>query len=127
MNKDIYRVGDVVCAKYNGFNGEEKVGIFLIYYSEKQDRMYTNGHTNLNCAKITSNNLLGNSYTVRLKQGEANLETDCIINLSKQHTFTKEQIYKKLGTISANSMFNVFKELRAFNNEIEQQVLENIY
>jgi len=127
VNKDIYRVGDVVCAKYNGFNGEEKVGIFLIYYSEKQDRMYTNGHTNLNCAKITSNNLLGNSYTVRLKQGEANLETDCIINLSKQHTFTKEQIYKKLGTISANSMFNVFKELRAFNNEIEQQVLENIY
>lgn len=127
MNKDIYRVGDVVCAKYNGFNGEEKVGIFLIYYSEKQDRMYTNGHTNLNCAKITSNNLLGNSYTVRLKQGEANLETDCIINLSKQHTFTKEQIYKKLGTISANSMFNVFKELRAFNNEIEQQILENIY
>lgn len=127
MNKDIYRVGDVVCAKYNGFNGEEKVGIFLIYYSEKQDRMYTNGHTNLNCAKITSNNLLGNSYTVRLKQGEANLETDCIINLSKQHTFTKEQVYKKLGTISANSMFNVFKELRAFNNEIEQQVLENIY
>lgn len=127
MNKDIYRVGDVVCVKYNGFNGEEKVGIFLIYYSEKQDRMYTNGHTNLNCAKITSNNLLGNSYTVRLKQGEANLETDCIINLSKQHTFTKEQIYKKLGTISANSMFNVFKELRAFNNEIEQQVLENIY
>lgn len=127
MNKDIYRTGDVVCAKYNGFNGEEKVGIFLIYYSEKQDRMYTNGHTNLNCAKITTNNLLGNSYTVRLKAGEANLETDCIINLSKQHTFTKEQIYKKLGTVSANSMFNVFKELRAFNNETEQQILENIY
>lgn len=127
MNKDIYRVGDVVCAKYNGFNGEERTGIFLIYYSEKQDRMYTNGHTNLNCVKITTNNLLGNGYTVRLKQGEANLDTDCIVNLSKQHTFAKEQIYKKLGTISANSMFNVFKELRAFNNEIEQQILENIY
>ena len=39
----------------------------------------------------------------------------------------KEQIYKKLGTISANSMFNVFKELRAFNNETEQQILESIY
>lgn len=125
--KDMIRVGDVVCAKYNGFNGEEKVGIFLIIYSEKQDRMYTTGHTNLNCAKITTNNLLGNSYTVRLKSGEANLDTDCIVNLSKQHVFTKEQVYKKLGSISANSMFNVFKELRAFNNEIEQQILENIY
>lgn len=127
MNREIYRVGDIVCAKYNGFNGEEKVGIFLIVYSEKQDRMYTNGHTNLTCAKVTTNNLLGNGYTVRLKQGEANLETDCIINLSKQHVFTKEQVYKKLGSISANSMFKVFKEIRAFNNEVEQQILENIY
>lgn len=127
MNREIYRVGDIVCANYNGFNGEEKVGIFLIVYSEKQDRMYTNGHTNLTCAKVTTNNLLGNGYTVRLKQGEANLETDCIINLSKQHVFTKEQVYKKLGSISANSMFKVFKEIRAFNNEVEQQILENIY
>lgn len=125
--KDMYRVGDVVCANYNGFNGEPKVGIFLILYSEKQDRLYTSGHTNLNCAKITTNNLLGNSYTVRLKQGEANLDTECIVNLSKQHVFCKEQVYKKLGSISANSMFKVFKELRAFNNEVEQQILENIY
>lgn len=125
--KDMLRVGDVVCAKYNGFNGEEKVGIFLIIYSEKQDRIYTTGHTNLNCAKITTNNLLGNSYTVRLRQGDANLDTDCIVNLSKQHVFTKEQVYKKLGTLNATSMFNVFKELRAFNSEVEQQILENIY
>ena len=125
--KDMLRVGDVVCANYNGFNGEPKVGIFLIIYSEKQDRMYTTGHTNINCAKITTNNLLGNSYTVRLKSGEANLTDDCIVNLSKQHVFVKEQLYKKLGSISATSMFNVFKELRAFNNEIEQQILENIY
>lgn len=125
--KGMLRVGDVVCANYNKFTGEETVGIFLIVYSEKQDRLYTTGHTNLTCAKITTNNLLGNSYTVRLKAGEANLDSDCIVNLSKQHVFTKEQIYKKLGTISANSMFNVFKELRAFNNETEQQILESIY
>ena len=125
--KDKLNVGDIVCANYNGFDGEKKVGIFLIIYSERQDRMYTNGHTNLTCVKVTTNNLLGNSYTVRLRAGDANLGNECIVNLSKLHTFTKEQIYKKLGSLSSNTMFNIFKELRAFNNEMEQQILENIY
>ena len=124
--KERYDTGDIVCANYNDFNGESKIGIFLIIYSEREDRIYTNGHTNLNCVKVTTNNLLGNSYTVRIKKGEANLDKECIANLSKTHTLIKEQIYKKIGTLSSNTMFNVFKELRAFNNEVEQQVLNKI-
>lgn len=124
--RDKLDVGDIVCANYNGFDGEPKVGLFLIIYNERQDRLYTTGHTNLNCVKITTNNLLGNGYTVRIKSGESGLENDCLINLSKTHVFTKEQIYKKIGSLSSKSMFNVFKELRAFNNEMEQQILENI-
>lgn len=124
--RDKLDVGDIVCANYNGFDGEPKVGLFLIIYNERQDRLYTTGHTNLNCVKITTNNLLGNGYTVRVKSGEGGLENDCLINLSKTHVFTKEQIYKKIGSLSSKSMFNVFKELRAFNNEMEQQILENI-
>lgn len=124
--RDKLDVGDIVCANYNGFDGEPKVGLFLIIYNERQDRLYTTGHTNLNCVKITTNNLLGNGYTVRIKNGEGGLENDCLINLSKTHVFTKEQIYKKIGSLSSKSMFNVFKELRAFNNEMEQQILENI-
>lgn len=125
--RDKLDVGDIVCANYNGFDGEPKVGLFLIIYNERQDRLYTTGHTNLNCVKITTNNLLGNGYTVRVKSGEGGLENDCLINLSKTHVFTKEQIYKKIGSLSSKSMFNVFKELRAFNNEMEQQILENVY
>lgn len=124
--RDKLEVGDIVCANYNGFDGEPKVGLFLIIYNERQDRLYTTGHTNLNCVKITTNNLLGNGYTVRVKSGEGGLENDCLVNLSKTHVFTKEQIYKKIGSLSSKSMFNVFKELRAFNNEMEQQILENI-
>ena len=125
--KEKLSVGDVICANYNGFDGEKRVGIFLIVYDERQDRIYTTGHTNLTCVKVTTNNLLGNSYTVRLRAGDANLENECIVNLSKLHTFTKEQIYKKLGSLSSNTMFNIFKELRAFNNEMEQQILDSIY
>lgn len=123
----MYKAGDVVCVSYYNFDNKPAVGIFLILYSERFDRLYTNGHTNITCAKITTNNLLGDSYTVRLRKGVANLETDCLVNISKQHTFTKEQAYKKLGTLDDNTMFNVFKELREYNEEVENQILQGIY
>lgn len=122
----MYRVGDVVCANYNNFDGKEVVGIFLIIYSERQDRIYTTGHTNLTCVKITTNNLQGNGYTVRVRKGNANLETECLVNISKIHTFKKEQIYKKLGKLDNDTLLNVFKELRAFNNEVENQILDSM-
>lgn len=120
------KVGDVVCATYGDFNGEKRVGIFVVLYSERQDRKYTNGHTNLNVAKITTNNLLGDSYTVRLRPGDGGLDNDCIVNISKMLVITKEQVYKKIGSLDSKTMFNIFKELREFNIELEKQVLENI-
>ena len=125
--KDKLNVGDVICATYGNFEGVKTVGIFLILYSENQDRIYSNNRSNYTSCKITTNNFVGNGYTVRLRAGDANLENECIVNLSKLHTFTKEQIYKKLGSLSSNTMFNIFKELRAFNNEMEQQILDSIY
>lgn len=118
------KTGDVVCANYHNFDGEKATGIFLIIYSERFDRTYTNGHTNINCVKITTDNFQGNSYVTRLRKGNANLDKDCLINLSKVFTFRKEQVFKKLGTLDGKTMLNVFKELRLFNNEVENQVLE---
>lgn len=119
-----YKVGDVVCATYGNFTGEKSVGIFLIIYSEKQDRIYSDGHSNYNACKITTNNFIGDSYVVRLHEGDANLENNCLVNVSKIHTLTKEQVYKKLGTLPSHKMLNVFKELRNFNSEVESQVME---
>ena len=122
----IYKVGDVVCATYGNFNGEKTVGIFLIIYSEKQDRIYSDGHSNYNAVKITTNNFLGDSYTVRLYEGDANLENSCLVNLSKVHTLTREQVYKKIGTLKQDKMLKVYKELRNFNHEVESQIMEVI-
>ena len=47
-----------------------------------------------------------------------------IKNLSKVFTFKKEQVFKKLGTLDGRTMLNVFKELRVFNQEVENQILE---
>jgi len=121
-----YKVGDVVCAKYGSFSGEQIVGIFLIIYSERQDRIYTDGHSNFNAVKITTNNFLGDSYTVRLYSGDANLETNCLVNISKIHTLSRDQVYKKIGTLKEDKMIKVFKELRNFNNEVESQIMEVI-
>lgn len=121
-----YKVGDVVCATYGNFEGEKVVGIFLIIYSERQDRIYSDGHSNYNAVKITTNNFLGDSYTVRLYQGDANLESNCLVNISKVHTLSKDQVYKKLGSLQNNKMLKVFKELRNFNNEVESQIMEGI-
>ena len=121
-----YKVGDVVCASYGNFAGEKSVGIFLIIYSEKQDRIYSDGHYNFNSVKITTNNFLGDSYTVRLYEGDANLENPSLVNISKVHTLSKEQVYKKIGTLKQDKMLKVFKELRNFNSEVESQIMEVI-
>jgi len=120
----MYRTGDVVCASYGDFNGDKRVGIFVVLYSEKQDRTYSGTHSNYVCAKITTNNLIGDGYTVRLNKGEANLENDCLVNVSKFHTFTSNQIYKLLGRLSQRSAMLIFKEHRKFNQELEEQMLE---
>ena len=121
-----YKVGDVVCANYGNFNGEKTVGIFLIIYSERQDRIYSDGRSNFNACKITTNNFMGDSYTVRLYEGDANLENSCLVNVSKVHTLTRDQVYKKIGTLKQDKMLKVYKELRNFNQEVESQIMEVI-
>ena len=35
---NMYRTGDIVCVSYGDFNGDKRVGIFLILYNEKQGK-----------------------------------------------------------------------------------------
>ena len=121
-----YSVGDVVCATYGDFNGEKKIGIFLLIYNEKDDRKYNINHTNFTALKITTNNMLGNMYVTRLYKGAANLDSDCFVNCSKIHTFAKEQVYKKIGQLHPRIMTQVYKELNDYTNELSRQVLSRV-
>ena len=120
----MYRVGDVVCIDYNDFTGNKKIGLFLIIYSERQDRSYSAGHSNITCVKLTTNNFRGDSYVVKLHRGDANLQEDCLVNLSKIHTFISKNNYKIIGRLGPNEMSRVFKELTKFNQEVLNQVME---
>ena len=120
----MYRTGDVVCASYGDFEGTKRVGVFFIMYSEKQDRTYSGNHSNYVCVKLTTNNFLGDGYTVKINKGEANLENDCLVNVSKIHTFTHSQIYKLVGRMSEKMSMRIYKEYKRFQQEMEEQMLE---
>lgn len=124
--KDELKSGDIICGAYGDFQGKKRVGIFLVIYSEKRDRTYTGYNTNYQVAKITTNNLLGDSYTVRLHEGEANLLNDCIVTIGKNHTFANKQIYKKIGTLSPKVMTFVYKEYFRYQTEISRQILQEV-
>ena len=66
----MYRTGDIVCVSYGDFNGDTRVGLFLIIYNEKQDRHYSSNHSNILCAKLTTNIFQGDGYVVRLYKGD---------------------------------------------------------
>ena len=120
----MYRTGDIVCGSYGDFNGDTRVGLFLVIYNEKQDRHYSSNHSNILCAKLTTNNFQGDGYVVRLYKGDSGLQEDCFVNLSKLHTFTNERAYKLIGRLEPSRMVKIFKEFNKFNQEICNQMME---
>ena len=120
----MYRTGDIVCLSYGDFTGNRRVGVFLILYNEKQDRSYSSSHSNIICAKLTTNNFRGDSYVVRLHKGDSGLQEDCLVNLSKLHTFTNDRAYKLIGRLEPKDMSRVFKEFMKFQQEISNQIME---
>lgn len=122
----MYRVGDIISVSYGDFEGNPRVGLFLIIYGERQDRSYSSNHSNLTCAKITSNAVLGDAYMCKLYQGEGDLNCTSFVNLSKLQTFEERQVIKRIGTLRNTTMLRVFKEFKRFNRELEQQILDTI-
>lgn len=121
-----YKVGDVIIAKYNDFDGNERKGIFLVIYNERQDRSYASNHSNLTCAKITTNGLVCDNYVVKLKQGDGNLEKDCMVNLSKIHTLSVDKVIGRFGSLNRNIMTRILKTYTRFNNEVMTQIMDLI-
>lgn len=121
---ELIRTGDIVCVSYADFEGEKQVGIFLVLYSEKQDRHYIGNKSNLLAAKVTSNSFQADNYSVKLLKGESNLDKDCLVCLSKLHTFLPKQVYKRIGSVSQSRMINIYKEYKRFLNETDAQLFE---
>lgn len=118
-----FNVGDIVLATYRDFSDTLKNGIFLIIYNEKQDRSYSSGHGNIICAKITTQ-LDVDTYCVKVKQGDLNLDKNCVINVSKTTVFKTDSVLKIIGHCDRYYMKNILKAYLRFTSEVQRQIMD---
>ena len=119
--------GAVVCSKYNTFEGERKVGIFMILYDEQTDGSITEDK-NVLALKLSTKGTCVSNYSMQIDRKLNNfLECDCIACVSKIHTLhKKEQIYKIIGYLHPATYHKLYKIYMRFNNQLITQLTNNI-
>ena len=119
--------GTIVCAKYNDFDGVERVGIFCVLYDEQLDTN-TPMKKNAVCVKISTQATLVSSYSVRVNIDKNEfLSKPCIVCCSKEHLLHKEtNIYKILGFLDKGTYKEVVKTYLKFSHEIQRQLMDLI-
>lgn len=122
MNNEILKPGTVVCAHYNAFKGDDRVGVFCVLYDEQLDSS-NNYKGNIVALKVTSQNKMISNYCVPIRSDvDKFFEQDCIVLCSKIHVIEKEQCYKKIGNLSSQTLRQVYRMYRQFERELERQV-----
>lgn len=119
--------GTVICSKYNNFNGEETVGVFMVLYDEQTDSSIIE-EKNVLALKLSTKGTLLSNYSVQIDRRLNNfLNDDCIACCSKIHILHKQkQIYKVIGQLHPATYHKVFKIYNKFNNEVMSQLINNI-
>ena len=119
--------GTVVCSKYNTFDGEDRVGVFLVLYDEQSDNQLADDK-NVIAVKISTKNTCAGNYSVAIDR-ELNdfFDEDCIVCCSKLHTLhKKQQIYKVLGQLHSFTFKKVFQTYSQFNSSLQNQLIMNL-
>lgn len=119
--------GTVVCSNYNTFDGEQKVGLFLILYDEQNDNSLIDDK-NVVALKISTKSTCIPNYSVPIDTQLNNfVDNNCIICCSKVHTLhKKQQIYKVLGRLHPATYHKAFKVFMRFNNALTSQLISSI-
>lgn len=119
--------GTIVCANYGDFEGERRVGLFLVLYDEQMDNNVFS-KKNVVAIKVSSQSTLVSNYSVPI-DGDKNsfLDKPCIACCSKIHLLHKEDnIYKVLGRVDQTARKNIFKSYFKFIGETERQLVDCI-
>jgi len=119
--------GTIVCAAYNEFEGERKVGIFCVLYDEQLDNNILQ-KKNVFAIKLSTQTTLAGNYSVEVPINRNEfLDKQCVACCSKIHTLHKiYNIYKVLGTLDAITMKNIYKTYNRFVTEVERQILDGV-
>lgn len=118
--------GSVVCASIGDFNGNKKIGLFLVLYDERSDNDIMDNQ-NVVALKLTTQNTCSNYVLQISSKSNSFLDKDCIVCCSKLHTLHKvSNIYKVLGVVSPNTLKRVYRVYKKFENKMNDQILNNI-
>lgn len=119
--------GTVVCATYEDFDGQQRVGLFCVIYDEQLD---TNVFTKKNtlCIKLSTQVTLVSNYSVRINlEQNSFLNNQCIACCSKVHLLHKESnIYKIVGYFDNNTIKKIVKTYLKFSNEVQRQLMDKL-
>lgn len=133
--KKYYEVGDVVLAESMDIGYKRntkdkskfKTNLFLIIYSEKDD-ILTMHKKNYACLKITTSVVDESLYNTKYDTNvNTFLDREGFISCSKIHTISDDQILGHLGTIDSYTLSVCYKLFHRFQNEVDRQILDNIY
>lgn len=119
--------GTIVCAKYQDFEGQDRVGIFCVLYDEQLDNNVFEKKNTI-CIKISSQSTLVGNYSVKIPIDRNDfLKTQCIACCSKVHVLHKQSnIYKVLGVLERGTYSQVVKTYLKFSNEMERQLIDRL-
>ena len=119
--------GTIVCAKYQDFEGQDRVGIFCVLYDEQLDNNVFEKKNTI-CIKISSQSTLVGNYSVKIPIDRNDfLKTQCIVCCSKVHVLHKQSnIYKVLGVLERGTYSQVVKTYLKFSNEMERQLIDRL-
>lgn len=119
--------GTIVCAKYQDFEGQDRVGLFCVLYDEQLDNNVFEKKNTI-CVKISSQTTLVGNYSVRVPLDKNDfLKSPCIVCCSKTHVLHKSlNIYKVLGVLERSTYAQVVKSCLKFTNEMERQLIDRL-
>lgn len=116
--------GTVICSNYNSFDGEKRVGLFVVLYDEQSDNSIIDDK-NVIALKISTKGTCISNYSVEINRNLNDfLDNNCIVCCSKLHTLhKKEQVYKVLGGLHPATYNKVFKVFSKFNAKLQDQLI----
>lgn len=117
--------GTIVASKFNTFDGDSKVGLFVVLYDEQSDTNNLIDTKNVVAVKLSTQNTLVSNYVVRVNRDRHSfLDNDCVACCSKLHILHKtKQIYKILGELDPGTYKNMYKMYETFKESVSKQMM----
>lgn len=107
-------VGDVLLVKYRSYDGDNRVGIFVVYYHESYTLRRSEAFVAL---KICSN---PEAYQIELKSDDVTfLDHTSYINCCMPFRFIESQVIDKLGTLPPHILGKLRTQMDHFHKDAQ--------